>query len=672
MKRNKLAVLLMLVGCLLAGCGQDNLPAPTEQTIPTSYRLELTPEQTGAFESGKFYLMRRFGNDRFLPFYESHNVRLEGNTLVADFSGKVLYYVNDAGLCNLIETVEGQTVDGVTQYRTKLVFDEYTDENGIFVDYPTTYNIYVAYDRETEELVNSQILTDYSFEQVDLFRTAYTPLELPDARFCTYSGGDYYYLTRGEDGAVLPLDQWELSGGSWMEIDTGKGAALKYGDLATITAPLPLTQGEVVLVFEVTNRDETSWCAEPFAIPIREKAPAVAQNTSQPLQIHWSEGTGTQLLEKDGVTFILRKNTPPSTQGISYALEVKNDSQQSIQVALEDIVYNDRICGTSSLSLYAYAGQWRAEAFRFGPEAGQALQSPIQKLSFQLEIYDVSGLYPIWSQPIEVILSEQTAITPYWEAPMTAQDPYLEFLAKEDQLLAEENGIRFTLECMGDTDHSDRLSWLLKAENTAPEIRTAYFGGVVLNGVYFHSEHSVKLQPGQVYYYEQAIYPEKLEQNEIQAIYKAAFLLAGGTGNSTQLMSSMRQYPVEAAAAAESEGQQLQLPVLWEAAGLRIYKKAVSQEYGRTEWQLILENTTREHICLKVAGAYVSDPESGQAETVSTALSNNLATADSRVYATLSTSADDPVLYVRFRLLSADTNNILHTDTQAVCITPDA
>ena len=116
---------VLLVCGLFAGCGGgESAPPVTEPTLPapataeqllsqepdtTAYEMTLTPAQMENFGSARFFLARRFGQDRYLPFYISENVSLEGSRLVADFNGKIIYLVNDAGLCNPLVTREEET-----------------------------------------------------------------------------------------------------------------------------------------------------------------------------------------------------------------------------------------------------------------------------------------------------------------------------------------------------------------------------------------------------------------------------------------------------------------------------------------------------------------------------------------------------------------------------------
>lgn len=664
MKRIKYGLLLAVLLLLLAGCNQKATPQDT-YVLPT-FQLELTQEQTEQFASGKFYILRQFGRDRFLPFYGSENVRLEGNRLIADFNGKVLYVANDSGVYTPVEALAQETVDGTIQHQTRLTFDGYLTETGETVDYPTTFAIYLAHNTDTGKLVNSRVTDPYDADPVDLLAGEYTPLTLPQAQYCTLSGGDYCYITRDENGQPLPLSQWERTGGFWAEIVSGLGADLRYGDLTTATAPIATAQGSVVLVFEVTNKDDSRWCSEPITVPLREDASA-QQKTQPPLQVNWVDGNRIQLLEKEGATVILRKDVAPGSSGISYALELKNDTAESLWLSVDDIVYNGTVQASSGMNLRADGNAWGKAPFSFHLEAGEALQSPLKSISFRLELTDDLGVSTLWEHSIEVTLSPETAITPYWVAPAEAKAPCREFLAQEDQVLLEQDGLRFTLLCMGDSDNSGRMTWSVAVENTAQEPRTAQFGGLILNGTFLATESTKTLQPGQICYYQKSVSADELDENLIREIHCAALLL----GVRQQNMSGTTTYcPIAAAAAApEPAASQVEGTLLWEAQQIRVYLQAVSTDlYGSTNWQLVVENNSDQTQILKIWKAFFPAADGAEPENASARLSNSMVAAHSRVYTQLSCRTDGQPLQVQLRLLTEDENTILYTEKAPISL----
>lgn len=660
MKRIKYCFLLALLLGLLAGCGQRE--APRDSYVLPTFQLELTPEQARQFASGKFYIMRQFGRDLFLPFYGSEHVRLEGNLLTADFNGKVLYFANDSGSYSFVEALAQQASDEVIQHQTRLVFDQYVSETGETVDDPTTFEIYLAHDRDTGELVNSRVTDPYDYEPVDLLSAEYSPLALPQAKYCTVYGGEYRYITRDENGQPLPLSQWERTGKIWMDIAGGQNAGLVYGDLTTATAPMTTAQGSVVLVFEVTNEDQSGWCSEPITVPLREEAPR--EEAGQPLQINWTAGNSIRLLEKDGVTVILRKSTSPGMKGISYALELKNDTQEDLSLYVEDLVYNGTVQSSRSCTVHAPGNSWKDTAFSFGPEAGEALQTPLKSISFRLQLNPSSGFYTLWEQDVEVTLSEETAITPYWVTPTVIEAPFREFLAREDQLLLEQDGVRFTLLCMGEDDNPDYLTWLISAENTAQAPRTVKIGGVILNGIFLKSEHTSVLQPGQICYFTKTVSSEELDHHSIQAVSSAALLLGAAQDSSSYATTYC---PIAAVSAAEEVAAAPEGSVLWEAQQVRVCLQQITEDaYGDTLWQLVIENTGDENRVIRIREALLDAGDGAEPETAYPSLSQSLVAAHSRVYTQLSCRTDGLPLLVRLRLLNEEENTILSTQQEAI------
>lgn len=687
-------LLAALLCTLFTGCGggesassvtEPTLPAPataeqllSQEPDATVYEMTLTPAQVENFESARFFLARRFGQDRYLPFYISENVSLEGSRLVADFNGKIIYLVNDAGLCNPLVTREEETEGNVTCFRVAVGCSGVQLPDGTHDSQMQIYEAVLSFDRESGQLVNC----DYALEsegadQEGIFTPGQALQMLPVCENCAYSGGEYCYLTRSEDGSILPLNQWMQAGGSWFEMDSGEGLRFLYGRAATITSPYDMNISGLFLVMEIKNKDGSVWCGEPMEVPVLQtRMPAVPKPAT--LAFTWEEGNSLRLWEQDGITVILRKDVVLSDivtneSGISYVLELKNDTQKTLNLSMDQVLYNGRISGDTTEVYYVEPGQWKeGGTLDFGPEA-EVLQQPLRSLSFRMVVAE-SGAYATGSlveRWVHIQLTPESTTYPAWVRPVSVTDAYMEFMAAENQVLFSRDGLRVTLLRMGATESNPDLTGVLQVENTDDEERWVSFGGTVINGSYFPSELLWQLQPGEVCFELCRVTEQALTKAGITAIGQVELLLDTGRGRVFNSIENLVSCPVAAMESSRTpsvfaEGEQ----VLFEEKGVRICLRDTISEAGKTTWVLTVKNDTDHNISFTVFDSFVQD-DAGQPEAYQgLGLNGSKVAAHSCIVTEITAKDLTTPVYTYLRLMEFGDNTILQVSKEPLCLTP--
>ena len=440
----KKPILLMLAMFLLilTACGQaadtpqstptvpvaTTLPVDSGQSVPEEagnpvpkylsqepdtavYSFPLTREQAQNYAKGYFTLFRECGDNRYVPFYFSTNVTLEGTTLKANYNGKIPYVLDDFNRCCLSSIMERETRDGKTHFTMDLQAGDYlTAEDGTSRFSPQRYQIHGVFDRKTGELLTSQILPENQAPAEDIFLQAQPRLQLPTASHYILDLYTAYMPLRNAEGVILPCIRWETSvfgTGTCSSWPASCGLQLAYGRLSEVTAPF--TTGNVYMVFLVRDQDGNEYGSELIPVSV-EKIPDFAMPVLPAAETAWSTGNRILLAEDQGVSVYLCKNTHYGT--IVHDLQIYNSTTIPVELQISNPTYNSQLT-LDDRSICAEPGQWGGYApFTIPDNATTADTGPLESFTCNLKLYDDRREILWLEQNVQVDLSGSAVLRP--------------------------------------------------------------------------------------------------------------------------------------------------------------------------------------------------------------------------------------------------------------------
>ena len=603
----RLFSLLLILAMLLAACGQTPEPETAPATVDTVqealpqtedttvYQMTLTPEQVESYDNGHFLLLQHVGGDVYVPFYTSKNVTLEGQTLTANFNGKVPYVYNDVGQCYLPFITEGETRDGKTQYKIPVSLENY--ESGGWGYEMENGDLYLLCDRASGQICNAQFLTDGQ-EPEGFFEGNQPQAEHTAPALYYFSGGSFYLVAKDEN-RILPTENWTSKGGAYVEWEGEKGLQTAYGRLAQVTEPYPVMDVYMLIVARNEALEETLSELIPVSVAT---APKMKTTTQAPMELTWSEGNQLLLLQEEGVSVYLRKTSDWGT--IAYDLQVKNESDTYVSVELSEILLNGNIY-LDNVSALADVGKWGTGTYPLRFPLGAALGEidRAESLQFTLKLRDYNSFMTILEQDVRLTLSGSASLKAYCVEPETApQRMDGEFSQMEAQVLTEQAGVKVTALKTGWTKDKTNFACWFKVENTSDQWRYVKHGGLSVNGISFNGGIGKDLQPGSTNYFSITLTEDELVHlQQIGSVSLGICVLDSKLQSSYSLPDTV-WYPITGQSAAEAPTELPEGELLLEEQGLRITMLEQTTDYAdRPVWKVLVENTTDRTVFLKPA-----------------------------------------------------------------------
>ncbi len=442
------------------------------------YTLQLTPEQAEAYAKGRYYILRRNGLNQYHLLYASQNVTEEEGLLTADFDGNVIYAADDySGLCEFMMRSIEKTNASETYYSA--CYLSAAGKDNVLV------SLYLKKDLSTGEVSIKGI---YENEEA-VPEGKQKPLELTPGCSLTFYDLFNSYLTRAENGRILPFFDWESNTG---EIT---GTCLNTGDHIRFTSePLYDRGNEYFLMFELMDTQGNSSCSE--LIPITPAAlPAETAPEEKTAQVFVFPAAGTLTLPlEEGITldlncFCSAADGRPVVQG-----RLNSESGGELQLTFNKLRNQQT---NKTVNLYQLGDYYTADAGGAIAFAGKAAPGSLMCSGFD-DPWTLAFSVSVFNDSLKKTTVPETGFLvrmPAAGSLLTGIEPFMDAMA-ERQLLTEKDGLRVTLltagRCLsygnaakapGDADDSFSL-WLL-IENDSAEPRTFECNEIRINGLEF-------------------------------------------------------------------------------------------------------------------------------------------------------------------------------------------
>lgn len=592
-----------------------------------SYTLQLTEEQAETFASARYYILVRDGEEYFTRIYSSHNVTNRDGLLTANFDGNVLYAKDNFGNYQIPVAIEHDTVNGQTRYSVYATLSNYSldllavpedlefivqaHRFGLSIDNRTkevTVNSLVPYDHQT----GSELLTGGKLEDTDL----------SDWACCLFVHDDHRYLSRYENGAIMPVEQWDASTMfSAVEFPVENGIEFVCA---------PLVKGEYYLLFEVEDTQGNRYCSE--LLPIQADGQLEEPAPVDPIDVSWTEGDRVLLTEQAGVTVYLeKKNISILSDKEHYVLTVTNNNDFPVHVNGTKVFWNENIlCDDHFSYLIAEPGQTVTadSGTGMGTFAELGLWKQDGTLSFSLEIQNsITGAYLLPVQTFRVAISARQILSPDLVSTESNRfdQPLYHALARE-QVLLDTAEYKVTLLGLGGNGQEGLwaadMNGVLCIENHTDHPLILEPIGAALNGVYVDTytlgyADTIPAHSKTYQFFEISSY--KLEPAGITSIADITLLLQRTdysplfSGNS---LSELFWCPLNLAQSGPASPFEEGGQVLFEENGIRVsLLRSESDDEYHDSWYLTIVNDTDRDISLGLTDIVINGVSNDRRDT---------------------------------------------------------
>lgn len=571
-----------------------------EQTSDDTYTLQLTPEQAEAFASAKYYILVRDGAEYYTRVFASGDITNDNGLLTANFDGNILYVTSNDNDYQIPVSIEHDTVGDLTRYSVAASFSNYTmayamefmPEN--FEKRVEGYRFNLALNKTTGEVTVSSVLpreADGSSEGKA------EEANLSEWVTCTFVHDDHRYLSRYENGALMPVDQWPAD-----TVFTGYEMNLANG-LEFVYAPL--VAGEYYLLFEIEDTQDNRYCSE--LLPIHSDGTLPETVEAEIEERTWDSGEKVLLHSGDGLELYLTKTQFLS--GEYYNLEVVNTNDFPVMVEGENLYCNDNVyCKESCFYFAVDANTTGADAVGTDLGAVSDVGTILEpdSIRFSLTVSNAeNGTCFLNRQPFRIQLGEQARLRPD-ETSMQyyrCQEPAYDILAREQTLLSTPE-VKVTLLGLGGNDLSSDMIGLLCMENLSAKPVVLSAEGIALDDIYVPLYGDRVTIPGSCKTYQLITAANyHLLRMGISSAKAASILLQQWDYSplfSGNALSQLHWCPV----ACRQTGERAALPtgeqVLMDENGIRV--TLLKEEYNsyKHTWYLAIENDTDVPISLDI------------------------------------------------------------------------
>jgi len=574
--------------------------AKPQAVSDSEFVLPLTEEQAENFADASYYILQREGDGVYTRIHTSSGVVREGNTLIANFDGNILYAKNKFDQYWIPVTVEHDTVGNYTRYSTYVNLTTnaplYDQKPEGYVHRVEGHRFHISVNNATNE-IKTAALVPYatSVETENLIGG-----KLEDADLSAWS--EYYflqerhlYLQRDENGTILPLDKWEKT-------DFLSANVSRVGDGVEFTmAPIPA--GEYYLLFEIEDVQGNRYCSD--LLPIQSQEVSLPGDFQESLvEASWDSGDKVKLFEQEGITAYL--TTVEKYDAVTYALQIENNNDFDVAILGHKLFYNENVdCSDGFFGYFAVpAGETVTDTgFDFGDAQELGMLTELESIQFTLSVVTLKGDRTlIYQKPVNLTLSDYAAslrqdppedsffASDFYEIKAPAYG-----LSAKNQVLYTHDGVCATLLGMGGPGNDDRLILNFSFENTSTVTKNFAILGLSFDDVFVNqSTGPITVLPGTKIYRTYVLLAEDLALYQLTSASSVdvwvshmqfATLLGGGG------FSETCKYSV----ALETRGEKAQFKqgdtLLYEDSSVQIFlEKAGERKYGGYEWVCTMVN----------------------------------------------------------------------------------
>ncbi len=577
----------------------DSASSSEPQKQNGAYTLQLTAEQAENLASAKYYILIRDGEEYFTRIFSSSDVDNQNGLLTAGFDGNILYVKDDFDGYHIPVSIEQDRVGDTGRYTVPVALTNYfldLPQPEDFVKETQGYRYILNIHKQTGEVTVSGLVPTEELEDA-LANGKQEDADLSKWTNVYFFHEPHRFLSRYENGAVLPVSQWPED-----RSITGNCYAIDNGVHFTYA---PLVSGEYYLLFEMEDTQGNRYCSELLPIqtdgnlPTAEAAPASAE-------LSWTAGEEILLTQEKGVKVWLQKVVEYGTE--RYNLRAENTNPYPIVVVGQNVYTDQQLLCRDSFGLLKVAANSSATydyPMNLGTVSSMALSRDISQLTFDLYIrHGITYAVETWLS-VKIKLSESTKLAPD-ETTITFKSfdqPAYGFLASS-QMLREDSQLRIQLLGLGNNGIDDEIRGALYVENLSDTPVIIDTEGIRLDDLYFPLYAGKTTIPGHAKTYflfdtsGTDIAPAGLTgATGIQLLLRYYEYNPLFSGNS---LSTMTWYPITLSQVSEPTP----LPqgrLLYNQDGLQIALLGSQLSFGyNSKWQLAVTNTTDQDIALRL------------------------------------------------------------------------
>lgn len=300
--------------------------------VAGTYRLPLSGVQNENYADAKVYILQKSSGELYHQMIVSENVVNNDGVLYATVTGNAIYAKDNYGKRALPRMVEHDTVGNVTRYSVYGSGETY-DSDGYTVKDITPFDMQMVLNHDTETPAITAVLPfvadNKSNEITGGKQDEYDLNQFDSIWFPLFS---FKYLTRYDNGLILPLDEWLTTSAFASPIfPRENGLSFAYE---------PLDEGRYYVMFEITDTQGSKYCSELLPIENGEKHEAVTQAPPEEIFIDWTNGNSIVLYENEGVCVTIHKELSTFTDAPNYVFEIVNSNDFKVEVYFDDILIN--------------------------------------------------------------------------------------------------------------------------------------------------------------------------------------------------------------------------------------------------------------------------------------------------------------------------------------------
>jgi len=642
------------------------------------YTLAMTPEQADNYASARYYILRRESEQMYNYLFISSDITRTDNVLTANFDGKVLYVKDMYQTYHIPVAIELEKIGELAHYAVPFCVTARKESPDDLFGEITGLRYHLVLNTETGEIsVCSLLPSDGAVDADQLMGGKLEEIELTDYLTAMFWEREHSYLTRDENGAILPLDQWHQN--SWftaIELYCADGLQFVYE---------PLAGGEYYLMMEVQDTRGNRFCSEllPIQIPDREMPAYEMPRT----QITWDSGESVLLCSSEDLELYL--TCVEVTGKLKYSLELRNNSDMTLSLSAYNLLCNDNIvCEPSDYigSMTVPPGQqsWFSSFMDLGTAELAGDLQQLKNIQFDVLIRDANigtSVLP-WTQFTVELGAAQAEHLSSRQNRIAYNANAFYGVRAEEQLLVDNSQMKVTLLGLGATDTNDPSvpNYILRVENKTPEALTLAVSGIALNHVYDRGGPTLNLAGNHTGYLSGTIATYNFDDIGITQIESVELLLsiiegdsiAGGFSRSTLYPITLAESGIQEAPFREGS------TVIFDKEGVRIALDLSRYYYtysSNPSFSMTVYNGSDRNILPKLRNATINGiPVSSEDFVRSLSLYGGDCCPGQYGYGYLNCNpGDEPAYEVSFTIQLMDIHEeaVVYTDTETITLRLD-
>ncbi len=324
---------ILLADSLSKWTGED-APAVSFDEGTGEYFIQLNPEQVKNYERGEYYVLAQLEGEEYLLNYMSSDVTLDAqNRLKANFNGKTMFLEDPALQYSIIPYMsEKENIQGIASYQIPVVLAR-TDSAGQLESLRA--QLLVQINKGSQEAQITGAIRDD--EGASLMGKRDLELSAWDNAYLVYSSS---YLTRDDQGGILPLGDWASADfPRVISYDLKNGMNVRYGGLQAdlydffVLISIVDTQGNVSSSQLMPLKSDTVPAgSRPPAVRRQAKTVTYPAGSNQPLPLIQEQGITVTLAGIDQISANLQYPDASGTLTLNLLLENGLDNEEAVEV----------------------------------------------------------------------------------------------------------------------------------------------------------------------------------------------------------------------------------------------------------------------------------------------------------------------------------------------------